>query len=176
MSGPQQKEMRTVPTKIARRVARTVLMLVVAGGMTSCIDDPPTLPEREGIAAQTNAIRLYMDNQPVMTIYEDGKLTLGPIVFVRTATNVQQERPVRAELLDAQGNVIQNVSPNDVRINFGEESGNWVFTRDDAFSGRLRSTATTLPSTVDFVISLYDMNQRRIAIGPYTVRVLARLP
>ena len=176
MSGARREETEKVATMMANRFVRTVMVLVLAGSAASCIDEPPTQPQREGIPAQTNAIRLYLDNEPVMMVYEDGKVSLGPIVFLRTATNVQTERRVRAELLDREGNVIPNVSPDEVRINFGENSNSWSFDRDDAFSGRLRSTSTSLPSTVDFVVSVYDLNQRRIAIGPYNVRVTARLP
>jgi hypothetical protein len=133
-------------------------------------------PEREGVAAQTDAIRLYLDNESVMTVYEDGRITLGPIVFLRSATNTATERPIRAELLDRQGNVI-NASPEEVRINIGTSStATASFLRDGAFNGRIRSTTATLPSTTDLIVGLYDLNQRRTAIGPYVVRITARLP
>ena len=167
--------MRTVAMKMAKRVARTAMVLALAAGSTSCIDDV-TPPQREGIAAQTGAIRLYLSNQPVMTIYEDGKVTLGPIVFLRTSLTLDEVLPIRAELLDRQGNVIPNVSPDDVRINIGTSSGNLDFLRDDAFSGGLRSESNTLPATYDVLVGLYDLNQRRVALGPYTVRLVARLP
>jgi hypothetical protein len=175
MSSMIAKERQTVAKMITRRAARTLMVVVAVGGLTSCIDSATQL-EREGVAAQTDAIRLYLDNEPVMTIFEDGKITLGPIVFLRTATNVSLNRTMRAELLDREGNVIPNVSPDDVRINIGESSDNWSFTRSDAFTGVIRSTATTLPTTTDLFVGLYDMKQRRVAIGPYTVRITARLP
>lgn len=162
--------------KMARRAACAVTMLVLAGGLSSCIDDV-TPPQREGVAAQTNAIRLYLDNELVMTIFQDGQITLGPIVFLRTTpTNAATERPIRAELLDQSGNVI-NASPDDVRINIGTGStATASFIREGAFTGRLRSTTTNLPATTDLVVGLYDMHQRRVAVGPYTVRITARLP
>lgn len=160
--------------RMVQRVARTAMMLALVIGSTACIDEV-TQPQREGIAAQTAAIRLYLDNKPVMTIFEDGKVTLGPIVFMRTSLTLDEVLPIRAELLDAQGNVI-NATPDQVRINIGTNSNNLDFLRDDAFSGQLRSESNTLPATYDVLVGLYDMNQRRVAVGPYTVRLVARLP
>ena len=175
MSDMIEKENVTVAMMIAKRVARAAMVLVAAGAMTACIDEVTPL-EREGIPAQTDAIRLYLDNQPVMTVYEDGRITLGPIVFLRTAANTATERPIRAELLDRAGNVI-DADPAQVRINIGTSSTAVAsYLRDGAFHGRIRSTTTTLPSTTDLLIGLYDLNQKRTAVGPYTVRITARLP
>ena len=175
MRGAVRKEMRSVTMRIARPVASAVMVFVLASVTTSCIDDA-TLPQREGTAAQTDAFRVYLDNELVMTLYEDGRVTLGPIVFIRTGTaNTNQERPIRVELVDEAGNVIQNVT--DARINIGTSStATASFIREGPFTGRLRSTTTTLPATTDLIVGLYDMNQRRVAVGPFTVRITARLP
>jgi hypothetical protein len=136
--------------------------------LSACIDEV-TQPERAGVAAETSAIRLLLNDQPVMTIFEDGKETMGPIVFVRDAVGASAS--VRAELLASDGTAIPNVSPNDVRINIvTSSSSNLPFTRVDAFSGTLRSMATN-PSTYDLTIGLFDMHQRRVVIGPYVVRL-----
>ena len=161
--------------RMVKRVARTAMVVVLAAGSTACIDDV-TQPQREGIAAQTGAIRLYLDEEPVITIFEDGKVTLGPIVFLRTSATLDEQRSIRAELLDRAGNPIPNVTAEDIRINFGTNSGNLDFIRDNAFSGRLESEVNTLPATYDVLVGVYDMKQRRIAIGPYSVRLVARFP
>jgi hypothetical protein len=169
--------MRSVATVIGMRAARSMAVaFVLAGTLGSCIDEATQL-QREGVSAETDAIRLYLDNQPVMTVYQDGQITLGPIVFLRTATNVTTDRPFRVELLDRAGNVIPNLTGNEVRINVGTNStATASFIRQGPFSGLLRSTTTTLPATTDLIVGLYDMEQRRVSIGPYSVRITARLP
>jgi hypothetical protein len=147
-----------------RWIPRTGL-LAAALLLTSCDKDIAYDYSPSPAAAQVDAIKLLVGTQTV-TVYKNGKVTLGPLSYVRP--NIA----VTASLLDAQGNVIANPNENEVRVNMGIESGaSGTFTRINGFSGTLSATAA---GTSSFAVSLFDGVKHRIAFGPYYVSVVVR--
>jgi hypothetical protein len=144
------------------RIAAAALL---AGALTSCSKDIAYDYTPSGVVAQVDAIKLTVGTQNV-TIFKDGKVTLGPLSYVRPSTTVT------ATLLDAQGNAITNVNENDVRVNMGIESGAaGTYTRINGFSGTLSATNAGQSS---FAVSLFDGAKHRIAFGPYYVGIVVR--
>src|SRR5262245_35719237 len=146
------------------RLLGAAALLVV--GLGSCKNgDIDYVYSPKGVVAQVDAIRLNVGTQTV-TVFKNGKVTLGPLSFVRP--NIA----VTAALLDASGNVIPNVDENVVRVNMGIESGaSGTFTRTNGFSGTLSATNAGSSS---FAVSLFDGVEHRIAFGPYYVGLVIR--
>ena len=148
-----------------QQTTRIAAAFLLAGALTSCSKDIAYDYSPSGAVAQVNAIKLTVGTQTV-TIFKDGKVTLGPLSFVRPSTTIT------AVLLDAQGNAITGVNENDMRVNMGIESGaSGTFTRINGFSGTL--SATTAGSS-SFAVSLFDGAKHRIAFGPYYVAIVIR--
>jgi hypothetical protein len=144
-------------------------LLLLAAVSVSCGEDINYVYAPTGIAAQVAAIRLTGGPQS-MTIFKDGKVTLGPLIFVRP--NV----PITATPIDAQGNAIANAETA-VRVNMDVQSGSAssgsgiAFTRAGPFTGTLRANN---PGTSNFTVVLFDVVARRNVFGPYYVAVVAR--
>jgi hypothetical protein len=138
---------------------------LLVGALGSCSKDIEYDYTPSGVAAQVDAIQLTVGTQNV-TIYKNGKVTLGPLSFIRPSTTIT------AALLDAQGKAITGVNENDVRVNMGIESGaSGTFTRVNGFSGTLSATNA---GTSSFAVSLFDGAKHRIAFGPYYVAIVIR--
>jgi hypothetical protein len=136
--------------------------------LTSCDKDIAYDYSPSPAAAQVDAIQLLVGTQTV-TVFKDGKVTLGPLTFIRPSTTIT------ATLLDAQGNAIANVNENDVRVNMGIETGSAntrpTFTKTSGFTGTLSGSNAGVFS---FAVSLFDGAKHRIAFGPYYVSLVVR--
>ena len=156
-------------TRWFRCTRRLGALLLLAAVSVSCGEDINYVYAPTGVAAQVAAIRLTGGPQ-TMTIYKDGKVTLGPLVFVRP--NI----PITATPIDAQGNAIANVDAA-VRVNMDVQSGSAstgsqiAFTRSGPFTGTL---AANNPGTANFTVVLFDVVARRNVFGPYFFAVVAR--
>jgi hypothetical protein len=152
------------------RAAGTAAGLLVA--LSGCNWDKLEPEPLTGIAAEVGAIRMTLGTQ-VMTLYNDGKLTLGPLSFARPSALLTME------LLDRDGDVLQ-ASGEDLQINVSSESANVIsnFVRRDSFSGTLTATNATgaplNPGSTRLTITLFDRKQRRPVFGPYLVPIYTR--
>jgi hypothetical protein len=153
-----------------QQTARIAAVALLVGALTSCSKDIEYDYTPSGVVAQVDAIRLTVGTQNV-TVFKDGKVTLGPLSFVRPSV------VVTATLLDAQGNALSGLNENEVRVNMGVESGGSgtqpTFTKINGFSGTLNATASAVGSS-SFAVSLFDGAKHRIAFGPYYVRIVIR--
>jgi hypothetical protein len=154
------------------RALGAVALLIVP--LMACDEDVELAAYKPtGVAAQVNAIQLAIGTQTV-TVFKDGKVTLGPLIYTRPSATVT------ATLLDESGAPMANVDPAELQVNMGQENGvstnlRVTFTRTDAFSGRLTSAATgTIPGITNFTVVLFDAVQRRNVFGPYFVALTIR--
>lgn len=154
--------MRTTGWMQYARVAVAVLLLATV----ACEDETSGPDDDGGFGASVDALQLKVNAQ-TLTLYSDGKITLGPLVFFRP------NAPVTVTLLDRNGSPIQNVDPSIVQVNIGSQSNNVVnFSRTNEFSGTLVA-GTNAGSTFLFV-ALFDKVKRKAVFGPYPVPVQTR--
>jgi hypothetical protein len=159
----------------ASRARRLGAIVALVAPLISCNEDIALEYKPTGVAAEVDAIRLAIGTGTQnITVYKDGKVTLGPLIYTRPSAIVT------ATLLDASGNPMTNVNPAELQVNMGQENGvsnnlQVNFTRLTPFSGRLSSAATgTVAGQSNFTVVLFDRINRRNVFGPYQVALTIR--
>ena len=151
-----------------QRARGLAAVLCLAAPLTACDEEIEYDYSASAQVARVNAIRITIGNQ-TMTVFKDGKVTLGPLVLIRPSADVS------TVLLDENDQEITGADAKDIRVDMGRLTGGSTlgvtFTRTSDFSGRF--TATTA-GTTNFTISLFDKVNRRPAFGPYTMAMIVR--
>lgn len=155
-----------------RRFAATALL--ITGAVIGCTEEF-TAPQPTGPGAQVGALRLTVGASPqqTVTVYSDGRITLGPISILRPGTSLT------IELLDRVGAVIA-ANPAELEVKVGStsprnttgSSGVVSYQRTDGFSGEL-ITANN-PGSTTLQVVLFDVVRRRNVFGPYPVPIVTR--
>jgi hypothetical protein len=149
----------------ARGLGAVALLIVP---LIACDEDIEIDYSPSGTAALVNSIKVTLGTQ-TMTVFKDGRITLGPLALVRPSATIT------ATLLDANDQPIPTAQASDVQVNMGRENNSSglgiTFTRTSPFGGTL---AATTAGTSSFTISVFDKINRRTAFGPFTVALLVR--
>jgi hypothetical protein len=151
-----------------QRARGLAAVLCLVAPLSACDEDIEYDYSASAQVNRVNAIRINIGNQE-MTVFKDGRVTLGPLVLIRPSADVT------TTLLDENDQVIAGADAKDIRVDMGRLTGGSTlgvtFTRTSDFSGRF--TATTA-GTTNFTISLFDKVNRRPAFGPYTMAMIVR--
>lgn len=154
--------MSITTSRFTRRLGAALMLSLAVAACEDEVQSPPVT----GIATEVGSLRLTLGTGQTLTLFDDGRITLSPLLFTRPNTSIT------VALLDRSDNVM-NVSADLVRVNIGSGSNNVVsFARLGAFDGTLNGGNN--PGSTQLQVGLFDLTRRKYAFGPYPVPIVVR--